>query len=78
MLAMKVTIGTKYACNLDKKGAIYACNLKSKSDYLCLQSLSKDQICLQLRNFVFVRFVQKSYSRDSRTIFDIASIFGHF
>ena len=63
MLAISVLKGTKYACNL-----------KSKSGHLCLQSFSnRTKYACNNRNFIFTRFFQ---SRDVRSILDIASIYG--
>ena len=72
MLANMIRMGTKYGCNLDNEGdLIYLQSQIINRPYMIAISFNRDQICLQ--SLAFTRFVQKSFSRDSRTISDIAS-----
>ena len=57
----------------------YDCKVYFESDHIWLQSLSKGtKYDCNHGKFVFARFAQKSLSRDSRTNFDIAIVYGPF
>ena len=81
MLAIIITMGSSLGPNMlaisIKKGLNMLVIQNPKRTILQSLSIGTKYACKNL-NFIFAIFVQKSESRDSRSILDITSIFGPF
>ena len=91
MIANEVKRRAKYYCNLGHKRDLIwmqrwlwkglnmiAIFVLKQTIYNCIFFSKRTKYDCNNRKFIFTRFVQNSYSRDPKTIFDIAIMFGPF